>query len=296
MIVGFHFPHKTASMFAHKIMQTVSAELGLKYFSQNQVPATHTQLCDLSNEQICGEEVFLRGPVRNFTVLQSLDGLDIDAALRFSTPASFLNGNYKAVCQRRDVLDLVVSQYFSHGWIHPPANGFGERRKEIQAGKISVFEYALLEFEGLADFGQDSILDKYNDLSRLVAVNGPGNTLTLDYEEMVEDYGAWCEKLCSFLPQIGCLEEVLERLDPEYSDLPLRPTEYFSDPLEYVRENQNEIRRHTRSPRPGDHKRFLTEDEITQLRARINPSLIRRFYRKLVRKIRKMTTSFRRNP
>ena len=165
MIVGFHFPHKTASMFAHKIMQTVSAELGLKYFSQNQVPATHTQLCDLSNEQICGEEVFLRGPVRNFTVLQSLDGLDIDAALRFSTPASFLNGNYKAVCQRRDVLDLVVSQYFSHGWIHPPANGFGERRKEIQAGKISVFEYALLEFEGLADFGQDSILDKYNDLS-----------------------------------------------------------------------------------------------------------------------------------
>jgi len=274
MIVAFHFPHKTASMFAHKILQAVSNELGLKYFSQNQQPTTHTEICGLSSEQFCGEELFLRGPVRNFTVLKSLKGLDVDEALRFSTPASFLSENYKAVCQKRDVLDLVVSQYFSHGWIHPPANGFGERRKEMQSGKISVFEYALLEFDGLADFGQDSILRKYNDLSRLLGVNGHKNTLTLNYEEMVEDYGAWCEKLCDFLPQIGCLEDVLERLDPGYSQLPARPVEYYSDPLEYVRENQNELRRHTRSPRPGDHKRFLTEAEINELRDRISSSVL----------------------
>ena len=273
MIVAFHFPHKTASMFAHKIMRAVSDELGLAYFSQNQLPTTHTDICGLSNEQICGEELFLRGPVRNFTVLQSLDGMDVDEALRFSTPASLLE-NYKAVCQRRDVLDLIVSQYFSHGWIHPPANGFGERRKEMQSGKISVFEYAILEFEGLSKFGQDSILRKYNDLSRLLQANGRGNTLTLNYEEMVEDYGSWCEKLCGFLPQIDCLAEVLERLDPGYSELPARPEKFYSDPLEYVRENQNELRRHTRSPRPGDHKRFLTEAEIKDLRDRISSSAI----------------------
>ena len=275
MIVAFHFPHKTASMFAHKIMRAVSEELGLKYFSQNKLPTTHTQICSLSSEQMCGEELFLRGPVRNFTVLQSLDGLDVDETLRFSTPASFLSGNYKAVCQKRDVLDLIVSQYFSHGWIHPPADGFGQRRKEMQSGKISVFEYAILEFEGLSKFGQDSILKKYNDLSRLLGANSHRNTLTLNYEEMVEDYDSWCEKLCGFLPQIGCMEEVLERLNPDYSKLPARPVKYYADPLEYVRENQNELRRHTRSPRPGDHKRFLTEDEINELRQRISASAIR---------------------
>lgn len=264
-IIAFHFPHKTASMFAFKILEAVASRTGFAHYSQNNLPPNHTALadgCTLDVDGIC-----LRGPVRNFSVIEGAPR-DPDQAYRFATPAFLIeDASYRAVCQVRDTLDLVVSQYFSHGWIHRPADGFGQMRKDLQAGRISVYEYALLEFEGRSDFGEESIVEKLKKLRSLKERLGPENLVCLDYEEMVLDYDQWAQRVEAFLePYVPSIGSVLADLRPEY-DAPPESSEFYADPLEYIEKNSHTLQ-HVRSPYPGDHRRFLTEAEITDLRRR----------------------------
>ncbi|MEA1053157.1 hypothetical protein U5801_25605 [Lamprobacter modestohalophilus] len=43
-IVAFHFPHKTASMFAFKMMRSIADRFGLPLFSQNNHPANQAEI------------------------------------------------------------------------------------------------------------------------------------------------------------------------------------------------------------------------------------------------------------
>lgn len=264
-IIAFHFPHKAASMFAYKILHGVALRTGLPHFSQNNRPPNHTALangCTLNVDGIC-----LRGPVRNFSVIAGASG-DPDQDYRFATPEFLIeDASYLAVCQVRDTLDLVVSQYFSHGWIHLPADGFGQMRKDLQAGRISVYEYALMEFEGRSDFGEESIIEKLKKLRLMKERLVPRNYVCLDYEEMVLDYDQWARRIEAFLePYVPSIGSVLADLRPEY-DAPSGSSEFFANPLEYIKRNSHKLQ-HVRSPYPGDHRRFLTPSEIADLRSR----------------------------
>lgn len=249
-------------MFAFGILQALQKKHSIELYSQNNKPANHADITESSASQ----RVVLRGPVRNFAVGE-IDKGNEHIGYRFITPPDLLEKfDYKAICQTRDVLDLCVSQYFSQGWIHPPKDGFKKRRKEIQAGKITLFEYCLLEFEGKSGFGQDSILSKYRDLKELENRLGRNNVLRVNYEDMVERYPVWAKEIIDFLEPILEVGSILEDLRPEYKNI-CKATKFYADPLEYVAEYK-EYLTHIRSPYPGDHKNFLTEKQIEELRQR----------------------------
>ena len=265
-VIAFHFPHKCASTFAFSVLSKAAKKHRLPLFSQSNKPPNHAAI--LGEAGVPFDGLVLRGPVRNFALAAAPSG-KADAFFRFSTPIQLLEqAGYRAVCQTRDVLDLVVSQYFSHGWIHPPADGFAKMRGRIQSGEIGIFDYALLEFEGRSQFGQESILEKYRKLRQLCERLGPANALVVRYEEMVEDYDRWASRLCGFLGDWLDLGPVLRKMRPKYPPGRQRD-ELFADPRSYVSERSAEMK-HVRSPLPGDHRRFLRKEEIHRLRRLID--------------------------
>jgi len=249
----------------------------LPLFSHNKRQPNHTEMT--SGGVISFNGLALRGPVRNFTIAEE-GHQNPDSFFRFSTPPYVLDQvDYRAVCQTRDIRDLVVAQYVSHGWIHPPADGFGEMRRNIQSGEIGLFDYALLEFEGKSEFGQESIIEKYRKLRQFRERLGAGNTLVLQYEDMVNSYDKWAGRISDFLSDWLDFRPILQKLRPRYR-FDKRHDEFFPDPREYVRTYRRKMK-HIRSPAPGDHRRFFSEPEIDRLRTIIrqydpqpeNPSL-----------------------
>lgn len=268
-VIAFHFPHKAASMFAFQILDGMAQRTGFGLFSQNVRPQSHADITKLETQKIDG--TYLRGPVRNFTIASSRTIRD-PGDYRFVTTRELLAScRYRAVCQTRDVLDLVVSQYFSHGWIHPPDKSGMRLRSELQAGRISVFDYALLEFDGRAEFGQDSIIKKLRDLETLKKALGP-NCLVVRYEDMMLNYDQWSAQIADFLQHdVPIAGDVLQACRRQYG-APPESMEFFPDPLEYVRKYQHQFE-HVRSPHPGDHRRFLTSAEISSLRDAVESAL-----------------------
>lgn len=265
-LIAFHFPHKTASVFAYKILSRAARKHRLPLFTPNKRQPNHA---DLSRDgQLTFNGLALRGPVRNFTIA-SEELPNPDVFYRFSTPVHVLQqAEYRAVCQTRDILDLVVSQYFSHGWIHPPKDGFGEMRRRIQSGDIGIFDYALLEFAGNSGFGQESIIEKYRKLSDFRDNVGHEQVLVVRYEEMVTDYDQWAGRISDFLTDWVDLSPVLRKVRPRYGRAGRRD-EFFGDPREYVKQRGRELK-HVRSPVPGDHRRFLTAEEISDLKETVH--------------------------
>lgn len=269
-IISFHFPHKTGSMFGYEILRKLSLSLQVPLFSQNNDPKNHQDLLKgLSNES---SNLLLRGPVRDFALT---DESSINSAnLAKETPLPLLTTTqYLAVCQIRDPLDLVVSQYFSHGWIHGlnPSIDAGIR-KDIQAGSISIYNYALMEFRGESGFGDASILQKYRSLRDFSDALGE-QCLILKYEDMVLNYEKWSRQISDFLKPIASVQKVLDELRPSYKKFK-RTTgflgfwtkpKFWDNPLDYVQKEMKH--QHIRSPLPGDHLSFLTPTEITALRA-----------------------------
>lgn len=257
-------------MFGYEILRKLSSSLQAPLFSQNNSPTNHQHLLQgLSDEST---RLVLRGPVRDFALTD--ENSLYSANLSNETPLPLLTlAGYHAVCQIRDPLDLVVSQFFSHGWIHglnPSIDA--EIRNDIQAGNISIYDYALMEFRGESGFGEVSILQKYRSLRKLNEALGR-QCLILKYEDMVLNYGKWSRQISAFLKPFASVQRVLEELKPNYKKF--RRTaglfgfrtkpKFWDDPLDYV---QSEMKhQHIRSPLPGDHLSFLTPTQITSLRS-----------------------------
>lgn len=256
-IIAFHFPHKAASMFAFQLLASISNRTGLPLFSQNNTPQNHDQIANCERLEA---RTVLRGPVRNFTV--AIDPGDY----RFVTPQFLLDRTrYRAVCQTRDILDLIVSQYFSQGWIHAVPESGMPLRADLQAGRISMYDYAILEFEGRTGFSPASILKRMSDLRDLCNQHPAKDVLVLSYEEMMLDYDRWSARLGAFLEiDVPAIGSVLAHCRPGYRE-PTEVAEFFLEPLDYVQKYGHTFA-HVRSPHPGDHRRFLTRNEIRRLR------------------------------
>lgn len=66
-IVRFCFPHKTASMFAHKLLLELANTSREKYFSPNNMPANHIELVSFLREGKKEGRVFF-GPNRVYDI------------------------------------------------------------------------------------------------------------------------------------------------------------------------------------------------------------------------------------
>jgi hypothetical protein len=268
-IIAFHFPHKAASMFAFQILKKISEEYSVKLCSQNNIPPNHGEIANLKAED---SDIILRGPVRNFTIVKNYQELPEDD-YRFFTPKSMLvEYEYKAIFQTRDILDLIVSKYFSQGWIHPPLADGMPLREDLQAGRLGMYDYAILELDGRTGFAQDSIVNKMKELSNFKKIHSPKLFLSVSYEEMVMDYSSWSRKIGNFISKdFPEIHNILHKMQPKYRD-PQNNGEFFSNPLDYV-EKYGESFEHVRSPYPGDYRRFLSPDQVAGLRAMITSAL-----------------------
>lgn len=253
-IARFCFPHKTASMFAHKMALELSNAFGYKYFSPNNIPANQNELLPFLREGKKGGWVF-SGPSRAYDISPALGSAVLECGHEL-----------KSVCQLRNPLDVIVSQYFSHGWIHPshrfPENSM-EVKRAIQAGSLSIFDYAAMDLENRNHFAGQSLLEKLKVLETAPKV---GNRVIVTYEDFYTHYNLWIGKVCEFLGFGDKEREILAQLKPDYSKVRvIEDGSFFEDPLDYVREFQIEKGKHFRSAVPGDYKYFFTTGEQKKL-------------------------------
>ena len=257
-VIKVDFPHKTASMFAHYLLERISKLNNIKYYSTSNTPDNSADVFDRISKP---EDItVIYGPNRDF----KNDHFDL---LIKNNQIQCLT-----ICQIRDPLDLIVSQYFSHGWIHGDKkwnDAIKNERKEIQEGKVSIYDYALREIAGKTTFGGRSFIDKYNTLYELM--NAEGKTyrkfLLIKYEDMVLDYNKWSNYIIDFLPMIES-KIVFQELNPKYKKNLNEDDIFYEDTIYYANNVMNH--EHKRAIYPNEYKKFFNKDEITSLREIIN--------------------------
>ena len=228
--VYVHALHKSGSMFLWKFFDQVAKECGLNYYSINNSPP---------NEEMAFKDKtssFLVCPLRYFPdqIDNSEDALNIFVV--------------------RNPLDILVSQYFSHGWIHPVpptgdaiANGkreqFIERRKKIQS--MTIDEYAE-EFK-------EELYKRYLPITRYADQK---NVLIVRYEDMVLNFREWCNAiLLPFGMTSDKIEQIYQQFKLEFNEVKeLTPTEIKSG-----------MKRHKRKMTPGDHVQKMSSKSIQTL-------------------------------
>jgi len=256
-IIRMCFPHKTASMFAHRALQALRNANSARHFSVNNSPPDAGKAASYVATSM--DRFVLVGPARTYNISRSLS--DVLSG----------SGEIFDICQVRDPLDIMVSQYFSHGWIHPDKDWKKNRKKirdRIASGVISIREYCDMQIRDEADFGGESITKRYARLS--ASCNGC-RRLTVYYEDFYNDYDGWVSRISEFLPSDLKVREPLMSIKPDYSNsVRLADTVFFNDTLEYVKKYDIKRGKHIRSAAPGDHKHFLTRDEIADLRSTLS--------------------------
>jgi hypothetical protein len=130
-LIFFNFPHKTASMFAYKIVKQINLDLGISLWSANEKSESSSPLGEfLAKLQTTDTEVLV-GLQRSFNIPKEARGL---------------SSEIYSVTQTCDPLDIITSQYFFHGWIHgtndKTDSNFLQIRAKLRAGELSVLEYA----------------------------------------------------------------------------------------------------------------------------------------------------------
>lgn len=92
------------------------------------------------------------------------------------------------VIQLRDPRDILVSQYYSHGWTHgyePGHTEFLKRRKIIQSKTID-------EYVKIPEYGADHLYDKYEPIFKTFNYD---NIKHVKYNQMVLDFPSWVKQV-----------------------------------------------------------------------------------------------------
>ncbi len=263
-LIRFEFPHKTASTFAVKTLKTFCEQQSIKYFINK----------DFDKENI----------------INSFESQKIDTVC-VSTRAFHLSnivqnfvdkGNLLfRICQVRNPLDMIVSQYFSHGWTHM-VGSFSQKTLDmssnLKSGKISIYEYAKLELEGKSNFGGIPLDEKFKILNDNF---DDKTTKVVTYENFVNKYESWIKEICDFLPSEFNMFSFLESMKPQYEKkISLDKDVFYSDPLDYIAKYNIKHGKHKRSGGPGEYRNFFTPKQIKELKTNFfdKSPLIRRIY------------------
>lgn len=157
--------HKSGSMFLFKYFKKIAELNKLPYFSGNNNPK-NTEVYKTSNEGILC-------PVRKMRKLQEGEIL---------------------ICQIRNPLDILVSRYFSFGYMHNlsnPEEGTGswpgiKNRTKIQ--NFTIDQYCTEESELVLE--RQNLVETYQKHQ---------DALVVSYFTMVHDYESWNQDICHWL-------------------------------------------------------------------------------------------------
>jgi len=164
-VVDVHSLHKSGTMFLFKFFQHLAGQQKAILLSENSDPADN--YLDLpvstSNAPIC------RCPIRTF---------DVDEFRLEHT-------RQHRIFHLRDPRDILVSEYFSFGWIHTTdGTPLDQRRLEIQ--QMGVDDYVITQ-------SAQSTWPLDQKYASLVDYDFDTETETVvKYEQMVTDFPKWC--------------------------------------------------------------------------------------------------------
>lgn len=159
--VVVHALHKSASMFLFHFFKHLCHKKRIEFFSGNNDPPNDLE------PGIIPPQAFCHCPVRTFQI-------DSD------TPA------VHRIFHVRDPRDMLVSEYFSFGWIHPTQDGnLDQRRKTIQ--EMPIDDYVLNQPE----FSRWPVHEKFRPL--LDRDLDPELDTVVKYETMVTRFREWAD-------------------------------------------------------------------------------------------------------
>ena len=230
-----HALHKSASMFLYKFFCDLCERLDCPFHSIHNRPAN-----DASVSKSIGHS-FVLCPVRSFNC-NSYQFSQLDQV--------------RYLLQIRDPRDILVSEYFSLGWLHTSKNWSEEalqRREKIK--NMSIDEFVLQE-----PHGKTPLLERYRPALELTEGT---NVRFVKYETLVTRFPEWLENVLDLL---GLSDEkrLKQKLLQRYRD------EFQLD------ESDN----HKRNILPGDHKEKLKPETIQKLDQRFQ-AVLQRFDYKL---------------
>ncbi|MEO8350154.1 MAG: sulfotransferase domain-containing protein [Chthoniobacteraceae bacterium] len=229
--VLFFTIHKCASVFTAALLKRLAAEGGLQIADFDSYRFRGGKLDgDLEDPEGLGgiayrERGVFYGPLRN--VIAGIRNLD----------------HYRVILMLRDPRDVLVSHYFSIVNSHsiPVEENPAKARKLLEdreaASQMGIDEHVLKSAVRLAERYR-AYVDQL--------VGRPG-ILLLRYEEMVTDFPEWLARVCGAFP-FSISEATIASLTHQ--------TEFAVE---------EDVSRHKRQVTPGDHRRKLRADTITQL-------------------------------
>lgn len=241
--------HKAASMFLHTITGEVSEYLKINYFSINDEKyineITGSSWADFIDNHN-GPSVF--GPIRV-------------GAAEPSVPNNF--EKYQALVHIRDPRDVLTSLYYSHVFSHKITNSYNPNKSTRETWKEKgIDDFVLknsMEFKKRYQIITDDILKKEN-------------VILLKYEDMVADYERWLQRYLSifvpFAPRTGFFRRKTNTkfINQIHNEIYNRHKDAFMVSAEDIYE-------HKRQVTPGDHKRKLKHETISQLNSDFDDTL-----------------------
>ncbi|MEO1669163.1 MAG: sulfotransferase domain-containing protein [Cyanobacteria bacterium J06631_2] len=255
--VFVHGLHKSASMFLYKIFRDLAEEAGIDYYSSNyKLAGTNKLQPNQKDLRRVTKSSFCYCPVRHFA--RSPEAMPPQKPEWGDRPFivydDFPNiDRIYRIYQIRDPRDILVSEYFSFGFIHFGRKQTSARKQQIQ--NMTIDEYCL-EYA-------DKLLDRYQSILPIAAGNSP-DRLIVKYETMVLDYKSWLSQVMKpfqfELPETEVLEKYYQKYKHEFN------TEGFEESM-----------KHKRKMIPGDHKEKLQESTIKTLNDKFS-AILDRFY------------------
>ena len=229
-----HGLHKSASMFLFKFFDHVCREIEVPMHSINHAQPNHETV----NPNAAASFVYC--PERSFE----------------TNCFRFPNLKQIHLFQVRDPRDILVSEYFSLGWLHRDQNwNEAEKRRRAKIQQLTIDQYVIGENET----SKQPLLTRY--LPLLAELEKP-TTHIVKYETMVEDFPQW---LAVVLPIIGLNNsEDIHHLARHYR---------------HEFEPGAGDKAHKRNVSPGDHKLKLKAKTIDVLNERFDQILSTLGYR-----------------
>lgn len=224
--VVVHGLHKSATMFLFQFFQQVAGDRDVSFYSPN-LPGSESAPDDGS--------IHCFAPCRAFEF----------------TPADY---PVQRIFQIRDPRDILVSEYFSFGWIHPNEKGqmLSRRRQEIQ--EMAIDDYVLQQ----PQFSKWPLNEKYLPLMDLDFDRPEFNLVR--YEDMVLDFPKWVESAITpfeFRSPRSAISRYVKK---------------FASQFEVKAESMT----HRRKMTPGDHREKLQPKTIEKLNERF-ADVLKRF-------------------
>ncbi|MGB3535683.1 MAG: sulfotransferase domain-containing protein [Microcoleaceae cyanobacterium] len=225
--IVFFTAHKCASVYINNILRKIVSDAGVipidfaKYLWQDGRSIESILNSTQKAEKAFKPKGYFYGSFREFRAIPDLD-------------------QYKIILILRDPRDVLTSLYFSHAYSHEKPSYLLGKQPEW---RIKALSQTLDEFV-IAN------LPVYKDRYAQYTQNllGKPNVLFLKYEEMVDDFESWLDKLVKFISI---------EVNPE------RITEIKNQANLNV--NKENVYAHKRQVTPGDHQRKLQPETIALL-------------------------------